>query len=339
MIDLRSDTVTRPTPAMRQAMAAAEVGDDLYGEDPTVNRLQEETARLLGFEAGLFVPTGTMGNEVAIRSLTERGDQVLVEERSHVVEYELSGMAQLSGVVPRMLRAEAGRLTPEVVESALKTATINRSASALLVVENTHNLAGGAVTPVEGMNALFACARDAGLRVHVDGARLWNAAVALGVGPAELVAGADTVMVTLSKGLCCPVGSVLVSSRERIEKARRIRQLFGGGMRQAGVLAAAGLVGLREMIARLAGDHDNARLLAAALAGRPGLRVADVQTNIVIARFEEPTVPSLVAALRERGILSTAMDSRTFRLVTHHDVSPADCERTAGALRDLLPAG
>jgi threonine aldolase len=337
MIDLRSDTVTRPTQAMRQAMAEAEVGDDLYGEDPTVNRLQEEAAGLLGFEAALFVPTGTMGNEVAIRVLTERGDQVLAEERSHVVEYELSGMAQLSGVVPRLLRAETGRIEPETVRSALKTATINRSAASLLVVENTHNLAGGVVTPVESMQALFACAREAGLRVHVDGARLWNAAVALGVRPADLVAGADTVMVTLSKGLCCPVGSLVVSSRERIEKARRVRQLFGGGMRQAGIVAAAGRVGLRDMIPRLAEDHANAQRLAAALEGRRGIRVGAVQTNIVIARFDEPTVPSLVAALKARGVLGTAMDSRTFRLVTHHDVSPDDCDRAARALGEVLP--
>jgi threonine aldolase len=336
MIDLRSDTVTRPTPVMRQAMAEAEVGDDLYGEDPTVNRLEEEAARLLGFEAALFVPTGTMGNEIAIRILTERGDQVLVEERSHVVEYELSGMAQLSGVVPRMLRAETGILSPETVRDALKTATINRSAASLLVVENTHNLAGGVVTPVEGMRALFACAREAGLRVHVDGARLWNAAVALGVRPAELVAGADTVMVTLSKGLCCPVGSLLVSSRERLEKARRVRQLLGGGMRQAGVVAAAGLVAFAQMIPRLAEDHEKAKRLASVLDGRPGLHVGGVQTNIVIARFDEPTVPDLVASLETRGVLGTAMDSRTFRLVTHHDVSTEDCDRAATILGGLL---
>ncbi len=336
MIDLRSDTVTRPTPAMRQAMAEAEVGDDLYGEDPTVNRLQEEAARLLGFEAALFVPTGTMGNEIAIRILTERGDQVLVEERSHVVQYELSGMAQLSGVVPRTLRSESGTLSPQVVRDALKTATVNRSAASLLVVENTHNLAGGGVTSVQGMRDLFTCAREAGLRVHVDGARLWNAAVALGVPPADLVAGADTVMVTLSKGLCCPVGSLVASSRDRIQKARRVRQLFGGGMRQAGVLAAAGLVGLEEMIPRLAEDHENARQLATVLEGRPGMSLAAVQTNIVIARFDQPVVASLVASLEELGVLATAMDARTFRLVTHHDVSAEDCGRGAAALAQTL---
>jgi threonine aldolase len=318
MIDLRSDTVTRPTPAMRRAMADAEVGDDLYGEDPTVNHLQDEIARLLGFDAGLFVPTGTMGNEIAIRVLTSRGDQVLVADRSHVVEYELSGMAQLSGVVPRVLRAEAGILSPETVRGALKSATINRSAASLLVVENTHNLAGGVVTPVDGMRALFA-------------------AVALGAPPADLVAGADTVMVTLSKGLCCPVGSLLVSSRDRIEKARRTRQLFGGGMRQAGIVAAAGLVALAEMIPRLGEDHEKARRIAVALDGRRGVSVEAPQTNIVIARFDEPTAPDLVAALRARGVLANAMDDRTLRLVTHHDVSGEDCDRAAAILRDLLP--
>jgi threonine aldolase len=260
-----------------------------------------------------------------------------VADRSHVVEYELSGMAQLSGVVPRVLRAEAGILSPETVRGALKSATINRSAASLLVVENTHNLAGGVVTPVDGMRALFACAREAGLRVHVDGARLWNAAVALGAPPADLVAGADTVMVTLSKGLCCPVGSLLVSSRDRIEKARRTRQLFGGGMRQAGIVAAAGLVALAEMIPRLGEDHEKARRIAVALDGRRGVSVEAPQTNIVIARFDEPTAPDLVAALRARGVLANAMDDRTLRLVTHHDVSGEDCDRAAAILRDLLP--
>jgi len=338
MIDLRSDTVTRPTPEMRRAMAEAEVGDDLYGEDPTVNRLQEEAAALLGFEAALFVPTGTMGNEIAIRVLTERGDQVLVEERSHVVEYELSGMAQHSGVVPRMLRAEGGILSPDAVRAGLKIPTINRAATTLLVVENTHNLAGGVVTPVHGMRGLFDCAKELGLKVHVDGARLWNAAVALGVAPAALVAGADTVMVTLSKGLCCPVGSLLVSSRERIERARRVRQLLGGGMRQAGVLAAAGLVALRSMIPRLAEDHQKAQRLAEALQGREGLRLGAVDTNIVVARFDEPKVPALVEALKKEGVLSTAMDPSTFRLVTHHDVSAEDCARAAQLVGQALSA-
>jgi threonine aldolase len=207
VIDLRSDTVTRPTDAMRRAMATAEVGDDVYGEDPTVNRLQEAAARRLGFEAALWVPSGVMGNEIAIRLLTRPGQEVLAEERSHVVQFELAGMAALSGVMPRTVAAEEGLLTPEIVRAALPPRAYYRSEVGVVVVENTHNLAGGTVYTVERMQALVAACRELKLPVHLDGARLWNAAVALGVDPAELARGADTVMVTLSKGLCAPAGS------------------------------------------------------------------------------------------------------------------------------------
>jgi threonine aldolase len=232
-IDLRSDTVTRPTPEMRKAMAEAEVGDDVYGEDPTVNRLQQTAAHLLGFEAALFVPSGTMGNAIAVRVLTVPGQEVLAEERSHVVQFELAGMAALSGVIPRTVRGEGGRLTPEAVRAAVRPRAYHRSDLALAVIENTHNLAGGTVAPVAAMQATMAACREAGLRVHIDGARIWNAAVALGVEPRALVAGADTVMVCLSKGLAAPVGSLLVSSREHIEAARRVRKQGapeGGGV-------------------------------------------------------------------------------------------------------------
>lgn len=335
-IDLRSDTVTRPTATMRRAMAEAEVGDDHYGEDPTVNRLQDEVARLLGFDAALFVPTGTMGNEIAIRILTRPGDQVVVEERSHVVEYELSGMAVLSGVVPRMVQAPGGILTPGIVRRALKPPTLNRAAASLLVVENTHNLAGGAITPAEEMRALISSAHDAGLRVHVDGARLWNAAVATGASLAGLVAGADSVMVTFSKGLCCPAGSLLVSSLERIEEARRVRQQLGGGMRQAGVLAAAGLVALETMIPRLAEDHANARLLAEGLVGRAGVDLVPPETNIVVARLAGRTAVEAATALKARGVLASAMDAETLRFVTHNDVNRDDCERAVGVLASVF---
>jgi len=239
VIDLRSDTMTKPTPAMRQAMAGAEVGDDFYAEDPTVNRLQEQAARLLGFEAALFVPSGTMGNEIALALLTSPGQLVLTDERSHVIEYELAGMAAHSGVMPRVLRTEDGKLTPEMLRAAHKPPAANRPGIGLVVLENTHNLAGGIVTTVAEMQASIATAHELGWRVHVDGARLWNAAVALGVEPKALVRNADTLMVTLSKGLCCPVGSLLLGSAELMVRARRQRQLFGGGMRQAGILAAA----------------------------------------------------------------------------------------------------
>lgn len=337
MIDLRSDTVTRPTPEMRRVMAEAEVGDDVFGEDPTVNRLQERAAQLLGFEAALWVPSGVMGNEIAMRVLTEPGQEVLAEERSHVVQYELAGMAVLSGVMPRVVPGPEGRLTPESVRAAVRPYMYLRSDLGMAVLENTHNLAGGSLYTVDQTAAVIAACREAGLRVHVDGARLWNAAVALGVPPADLVRGADTAMVTLSKGLCAPAGSLLVSSAERIAKARRVRKQLGGGMRQVGVLAAAGLLALETMIPRLAEDHDNARLLAEALGRCRGLRVAPAPTNIVVAAVEGRSAPDLVAAAAGRGVLVTAMDATTLRLVTHRDVSRADCERAAGVLTTLLP--
>jgi threonine aldolase len=336
MIDLRSDTVTKPTPGMRRAMAEAEVGDDVYGEDPTVNRLQERAAEMLGFEAALWVPSGVMGNEIAIRILTEPGQEVLAEERSHVVQYELAGMAVLSGVMPRVVSGDEGRLTPGSVRAAVKPYMYLRSDLGMAVLENTHNLAGGTLYTVEQTVAVIAACREVELRVHVDGARLWNAAVALGVAPADLVRGADSAMVTLSKGLCAPAGSLLVSSKERIAKARRVRKQLGGGMRQVGILAAAGLVALDTMIPRLAEDHDNARLLAEALARCPGLRVAPAPTNIVVATLEGRRAPDVVAAAEERGVLVTAMDAVTLRLVTHRDVPRADCERAASVLTELL---
>ena len=294
-IDLRSDTVTKPTPEMRKAMAEAEVGDDVYSEDPTVNRLEERAAELLGMEAALFVPSGTMGNAIAIRVLTQRGDEVLVERRSHVVRYELSGMSVLSGVMPRMVDAPGGHLAPEHVRAALAPRAYYKSDVSLVVLENTHNLGGGTVQRVEEVQAVVAAAREAGLRVHVDGARLWHAAVALGVRPAELVRGVDSVMTCLSKGLCAPVGSLVASSRERIAEARRVRKLLGGGMRQAGVIAAAGLVALDTMVERLAEDHEHARLLARALACGRGVEVAPVQTNIVVATLDGRSAPEVVA--------------------------------------------
>jgi threonine aldolase len=335
-IDLRSDTVTRPTPEMRRAMAEAEVGDDVYGEDPTVLRLEARAAELLGLEAALFVPSGTMGNAVAIRVLTERGDEVLAERRSHVVRYELSGMSVLSGVMPRMVDAPGGHLTAEQVRAAAGPRAYYKSDVSLVVLENTHNLGGGTVLGVAETQSVVAAARAAGFRVHLDGARIWNAAVALGVAPAALTAGVDTVMTCLSKGLACPVGSLVAASRERIERARRVRKLLGGGMRQAGVLAAAGLVALDTMVARLAEDHAHARLLGEALSRGRGVRVAPVQTNIVVATLEGRTAPEVVAALGERGVLATAMDAVTLRLVTHRDVGREDCERAAEVLSRAL---
>jgi len=335
-IDLRSDTVTRPTPRMRQAMAEAEVGDDVYGEDPTVARLEARVAELLGMEAALFVPSGTMGNAVAIRVLTERGDEVLVEERSHVVRYELSALSVLSGVMPRSVAATRGHLTPEHVRAVVAPPAYYKSDVTLVVLENTHNLAGGTVLGVAETRAVIDAAREAGFRVHVDGARIWNAAVALGVSPATLVAGADTVMTCLSKGLGCPVGSLVVSTRENIDRARRARKVLGGGMRQAGILAAAGLVALETAIEGLAEDHAHARLLGQALAGGRGVRVAPVETNIVVAELERRAAADVVRRLREEGVLAIAMDARTLRLVTHRDVSREQCEEAAATIGRVL---
>jgi threonine aldolase len=335
-IDLRSDTVTRPTPEMRRAMADAEVGDDVYGEDPTVNRLERRAAELLGMEAALFVPSGTMGNAIAIRVLTQRGDELLAERRSHVVRYELSGMSVLSGVMPRTVDAPGGHLTPEHVRAAVGPRAYYKSDVSLVVLENTHNLGGGTVQRIDQVQAVVAAAREAGFRVHVDGARLWHAAVALGVEPAELVRGVDTVMTCLSKGLCAPVGSLLASTRERIDEGRRVRKLLGGGMRQAGVLAAAGLVALDTLVQRLADDHANARLLADALGRARDVRVAPVETNIVVATLDGRGAPDAVAMLRQLGVLATAMDASTLRLVTHRDVSRADCRRAAELIERAL---
>ncbi len=335
-IDLRSDTVTRPTPQMRRAMAEAEVGDDAYGEDPTVNRLQETVAALLGHEAALLVPSGVMGNAIAIRVLTRPGQEVLADERSHVVQYELAGMAVLSGVMPRVVRAPDGLLTAALIRAALRPAEYNRSDLGAVVLENTHNLAGGTVADVGTMQEAIAAAHAAGLPVHVDGARLWNAAVALAEPLRALVAGADTVMVTLSKGLCAPAGSLLVGSAARMQDARRVRKQLGGGMRQVGVLAAAGLVAVTTMMERLAEDHAHARLLYDALAAAPGVAASPARTNIVMGHLAEGAAPRVVQALAAEGILASATDSRTLRLVTHRDVSEADCRRAALALRRVL---
>ena len=336
VIDLRSDTVTRPTPAMRRAMAEAEVGDDVYGEDPTVVRLQERVAALLGFEAALWVPTGVMANEIAIRILTRPGQELLAEDRSHVVQFELAGMAVLSGVLPRTVRTEDGHLTADHIRAARRPPSYMRSDLGLVVLENTHNFAGGTVADPPAMRGAIRAAHEEGLAVHVDGARLWNASVALGVSLASLVEGADTAMVTLSKGLCAPAGSVLVSTRARIDEARRVRKQLGGGMRQVGILAAAGLVGVGTMIDRLAEDHAHAGRLAETLGGCRGVRVLPARTNIVVVELADRAASDVAAELGGRGVLASVMDVHTLRLVTHHDVDGAACARAAEILTGVL---
>ncbi|GGA60546.1 threonine aldolase [Edaphobacter acidisoli] len=339
-IDLRSDTVTKPTAAMREAMAAAEVGDDVYGEDPTVNRLEREAADVFGKDVAIFVPTGTMGNQIAIRLHTQHGQEVICESRAHVLDWEMATMASFSGCVARTVAAERGILTWELVRKVIGPKLYFRAQTGLICVENTHNMAGGTVTPLGNLREIWAGAREAGLPVHLDGARIFNAAAALGVSVAELSSGFDTVMFCLSKGLGAPVGSMLVGSRPAIERARIFRKALGGGMRQAGVLAAAGLIALNEMPKRLHEDHANARLLAEAVAGLPGVEIdlECVQTNIVIFSLCDGDAGAFVAALKQRGVLASAIGPHAVRFVTHYDVSREACERAAGIASELLRA-
>ena len=332
IIDLRSDTVTRPTDAMRKAMAEAEVGDDVFGEDPTAARLQERVAAMLGFEAALFMPSGVMANEVAVRLWTRPGDEVLCDAHAHVVDYELSGMAALSGVIPRTVLTGRGHVTAKDVLASKRPRSYFRSEVTLLVLENTHNLAGGTVTTAADMQSSIGAAHDLGLKVHVDGARLWNAAVALGCEPALLVRGADSAMVTLSKGLCAPVGSILCSDRESIERARRIRKQLGGGMRQIGHLAAAGLVAVDTMVSRLVEDHGKARRLAELAGSARGSRVIPPETNILFVHFDAPKAQALADRLLDAGIQASVMGESALRFVTHKDVTLADCEAAGAAL-------
>lgn len=332
IIDLRSDTVTRPTDVMRKAMAEAEVGDDVFGEDPTAARLQERVASMLGFEAGLFMPSGVMANEVAIRLWTRPGDEVLCDAHSHIVDYELSGMAVLSGVIPRTVTTARGHVTESDIRASKRPKTYFRSEITLLVLENTHNLSGGTVTTPADMQASIGAARDLDLKVHVDGARLWNAAVALGCELRELVRGADSAMVTLSKGLCAPVGSILCAGRDSIERARRIRKQLGGGMRQIGHLAAAGLVAVETMVSRLTEDHAKARRLAEMAASAAGARVIHPETNILFVHFDSPKAQRLADRLQAAHIQVSVMGDSALRFVTHKDVSLSDCEAAGAAL-------
>jgi threonine aldolase len=337
-IDLRSDTVTKPTAAMRRAMAEAEVGDDVYLEDPTVNRLEKRAAEIFGKEAALFVPTGTMGNQIAVRLHTQHGQEVICERRAHVVDWEMAMVSAFSGCQLRQVEGERGVLRWERIAAAIAPPIYTHAQTGLIALENTHNMAGGTVTPLAALEEIWAGAAERGLPVHLDGARIFNAAVALGLPVAALTRGFATVMFCLSKGLCAPVGSMLVGSRVLIERGRSIRKMLGGGMRQAGVLAAAGLIALEEMPGRLSEDHANARWMAEQIAGIGGCQIdlETVQTNIVIFRPESRTAAGVIAALKSRGILSGTAAPEEVRFVTHRDVDLAACERAVDALRAVL---
>jgi threonine aldolase len=341
VVDLRSDTVTRPSEEMRRAMAAAEVGDDVYGEDPTVNLLQKRAAEIFGKEAALFVPTGCMGNLICIRIWTHHGSEVICEDRGHVNLYELASMSAIAGCMPRAVRGnEDGILTWEQIHAAIRPKIYYDSQTALVCLENSSNMAGGTVYATERVNEICDQARAQGLKVHMDGARIFNAAVALNDNVANMTARVDSVMFCLSKGLGAPVGSVIVGSQEFIERARVFRKMFGGGMRQVGVIAAAGLVALEKSPSRLHEDHQHAKRLAEGIACMPGLKIdaTRVRTNIVIFDCSGAGMNAveLCDALHARGIWAQDTGFYSVRMVTHWNVDRAGIDRTLVELESVV---
>lgn len=337
MIDLRSDTVTKPTPAMRQAMFEAEVGDDVYAEDPTANKLEARAAEIAGKEAALFVPTGTMGNTIAIKLLTEHGQEVICDSRAHLFDWELSMLAWFSGCQIRSASTPDGILTWDLIRPVLKTGGPHASPTGAIEIENTHNMAGGRVYPQEVIDDICDRAHDAGIPVHMDGARIFNASAATGKPVSEIAAKVDTVMFCLSKALGAPAGSILAGPAALIEKGRLLRKRLGGGMRQVGVLAAAGLVALEESPKCLRIDHANAQLIAQRLQKIDGVVVRPVETNIVIFDLPEGVSPrGTSAALKLRGILMNPVNDRFMRAVTHYDVSRQQCIEAVDALAEIL---
>lgn len=340
MVDLRSDTVTKPTPAMRKAMGEAEVGDDVLGEDPTVNLLQEKVAFLTGNEAGLFVPSGTMANQVAIKTHVQPGDEIIIDRDAHIYYYECGATAVISGGQFQCLVGEQGVLSPEAIASAIRPSDIHQPPSRLICLENTHNRGGGSVYTVERLTAISELAVQNGMLIHLDGARLFNAALACSTTVKEMAVQADSVCVALSKALGAPAGSVLCGSSYFIEQARRFRKMLGGGMRQVGILAAAGLHALDHHVTRLAEDHQNAKKLARGLAGVPGIEIdpGDVLTNIVLFDVAGTGMDAdvLVERLATEGVLLIPFGPTTVRAVTHLDVSAADIDEALEIIRRVL---
>ncbi|MBN2264990.1 MAG: aminotransferase class I/II-fold pyridoxal phosphate-dependent enzyme [Candidatus Aminicenantes bacterium] len=337
--DFRSDTVTRPTEKMRKAMAEALVGDDVHGDDPTVNELERLAAETMGKEAALFCPSGTMANAIAVKMWTGPLEEVIVEERAHIYNMESTHMTFLSGVTPRPLRSNRGAMDPADVAAAVRKPNVHTPRTTLVCVENTHNNWGGSVLPLDNFKAIRGIADEHGLKVHLDGARIFNASVASGVPVRDYAREVDSLQFCLSKALSAPVGSVLVAGRERIEFARRLRKALGGGMRQVGVLAAPGLIAMTEMVDRLAEDHVRAKALARGIAGLPGVKIdpESVETDIVIFGFDHPalTVEAMIGKMKEKGILALAIYGG-IRMVTHKDVDDEDVERAIRAFREIL---
>ena len=343
VVDLRSDTVTRPTPAMRRAMFAAEVGDDVFGEDPTVNALEERAAEISGKEAALFVPSGTMGNQAAIAVHTAPGHEVIAEDRAHIVLYEWGMLGRFSGCLARTIPTDDGRLTWAEIRKRLRGPSDHYRGTGLIELENSHNQAGGRVYATAAVEEICANAHAAGVPVHMDGARIFNAAAALGKTVREIVEPVDSVSFCLSKGLGAPVGSMLAGAADFIAEAREVRKALGGGMRQAGVLAAAGLVALEESPPKIPAAHADAKYLAESLAEIDGIGVdpADVETNILFFEIAQTGLDNadFIAGLKTRGVLALALAPGRIRMVTHHDVDRAGCERAARAVREICSPG
>jgi threonine aldolase len=337
--DFRSDTVTRPTEKMRKAMAEAVVGDDVLGDDPTVQKLEALAADVMGKEAGLYCPSGTMGNCIAVKMWTNILEEGIVEEKSHIYNMESTHMTFISGITPRPVRSDRGAMDPKDVLANIRKPNVHTPRTSLICLENTHNNWGGAVLPLENFKAIRKIADENGLKVHLDGARIFNASHASGVPVKEYARYVDSVMFCLSKGLSAPVGSMLVASQERIEFGRRLRKALGGGMRQVGVLAAPGIIALTEMVGRLKDDHARAKKLAQGIQGLPGIKIDPeaVQTNIIIFGFDHPAigVSAMLEKMKDKGILALAV-SGGIRMVTHKDVGDEDVERAIKAFKDIL---
>jgi threonine aldolase len=339
-IDLRSDTVTKPTPAMREAMASAEVGDDVYGEDPTVNRLQEMVASTLGKEAALFVPSGVMANQIALKVHTQPGDEVIAESGSHIFNYETGAAAFISNVQIHTIEGKRGVITAEQIPGAVRSSVYYNPKTRLICLENTHNRAGGTIYPIEEIKRISALARSTEISMHLDGARLWNAWVATGIHPKEYAQWFDSVSVCFSKGLGAPVGSAIVGSRGFIDKARKVRKILGGGMRQSGILAAAGIYALQNNVERLREDHQKARFFAEQLNSLPGFDIdmESVQTNIVIIDIGKTgkTPGEIIAMLRALHVLLSEMTHTTIRAVTHLGVSMEEVAKAVEVVKANL---
>jgi threonine aldolase len=339
-IDLRSDTVTLPTDEMREAMNNAEVGDDVYQEDPTVNRLEELAAKKLGKEAALFVPSGTMGNLIAVLTHCQRGDEIILERDSHIYYYEVGGMSAVAGVIPRMIVGDRGILDPQDIRRELREENLHYPKTTLICLENTHNRAGGTIIPPKVTEEICQLAHQRNIAVHLDGARIFNAAIALNIEPALLTKDVDSVMFCLSKGLSAPVGSILTGSKEFIKRARKNRKMLGGGMRQAGILAAAGIIALENMVERLEEDHKNARILGEGLANINGIKVdlETVQTNMVYFDLRESSMDTFqfLPKLAEYNIWGSPRPPTKVRLVTHYGISEEDIYATIKAIKEIV---